>query len=88
MGEIILIIGVTLICCVGMFTYIVVEHDITKKRISKMSDDEILKYFKDYYDLPIEDDFYCHDECIGNACEDYDKQKCKVQCDKCKPINQ
>lgn len=30
--------------------------------------------------------FYCHDECVRNAAEDYEAPKCKEQCEKCKAI--
>ena len=30
--------------------------------------------------------FYCHDKCVANACEEYDHQICKEQCDKCKAV--
>lgn len=29
-------------------------------------------------------DFYCLDELINNAAEDFDCPKCKVQCEKCR----
>jgi len=30
--------------------------------------------------------FYCNDENVANACEDYDFAKCKEQCSQCKDI--
>ena len=29
-------------------------------------------------------EFYCHDEAVANACEDYDFEKCSKQCPKCR----
>lgn len=77
-------LAILLVWIVSQIFILVYRFDKTRKKIEGMNDDEILKYFKDYYDLPIDDDFYCHDECVANACEEYDKPKCKVQCDKCK----
>lgn len=37
-----------------------------------------------WYKEKINNSFYCHDECIANASEDYEFKKCETQCDKCK----
>ncbi len=33
------------------------------------------------------DDFFCNDECIDNATENWPAIKCKEQCEKCKPFD-
>ena len=61
---------------------IIYRFGIIRKKLGKMNDNEILSYIRDYYDLP-NNDFYCEDELWNNACEEYDKPKCKVQCERC-----
>ena len=45
-----------------------------------------VKKGEEYFKFRIEsiNSFYCHDELVANACEDYDFKKCKEQCIKCK----
>jgi len=65
-----------------------------------MKTDKIIEIIKNYTDLDADtlkgitedinelfkyESFYCHDECVRNATEDYDTPKCDKQCDKCKP---
>ena len=35
-------------------------------------------------DTKQEKDFYCHDEAVANAMEDYDFEKCSKQCPRCR----
>lgn len=76
-------LAIFLVLYVGWLILIVYRFDTIRKKLSSMKDHEILKYIKDYYELP-DNDFYCYNKCVANACEEYDFEKCKTQCEICK----
>jgi len=60
----------------------IVEWEQLKRSIELLCINRDLNPF-DYRTFISQKDFYCHDYNLAQACEEYDKQKCKVQCDKC-----
>lgn len=49
-------LAILLVSVVGQICILVYRFDKTRNKIKFMKDHEILEYFKNYYDLPIEDE--------------------------------
>lgn len=56
--------------------------EIFDKSFGKVTPEEFIKKMESL-GYKFVDDFYCHNKCIANACEDYDFKKCKNQCEFC-----